>query len=532
MYYENLENYVGIEHKTNYYDKEKIIITKRHGSLDYTLRWNDLSLWGTFYMQKEFVRYSKIRLYDKLPDQLSVIEDSDQNCFEKVDNYYVCNEIGRYVFYIENKKWIVDVIFPFLKDKSWSEETTSEYMIGKNAKRASWIYDLNDASMGEFVMRIINSIEEKDKKLDYVIRNIMLHFASENREDALIHGNWDGKYEDGQKPGFWDHTSQIFRLRQISSKPVKYGQCWVFAECMTAVLRFLGIASRTVHAKNSHINLSKNFSIDMFGYYNTEKGIFQDIYYKKIQDLHSFLFPSTKSEENLSGRVYARKDSMWNFHYWNEYYTAQGWKCLDPTPVIQTEENPFISNKILGPCSVFNIRSGIEDPADFVYLSSSVNSPFRLWGKSVITVNGENKDINFLHSIVFPFYPEKSIISRENSLSLNNQVVTLQTICKNFLDITDNYKMPYEKVHELIHRNHPAIFLIISDKLYVNFNPNDEEEYTVQQICLDVRGIPIFCKRNKSKLWEIVPINIEPGTKFLSFSISSEKKVWPQLLSV
>jgi len=533
MYYENLHNYVGVEYKLNYYDREKIIITKRHGSPDYSLRWSDLSLWGTFYLGKEFVRYSKIRLYERLPEQFNFIEESDQDCFEKIENYYICKEIGRYVFHFQEKKWIVDVIFPLLKDKNWTEETTNEYFSGITGKKPSWIYDLNEASMGDFLMRIINTIETENKTIDYIVRTLMVHFSSDNREDGLIVAKWGDEYEEGTDPKQWDHTAQIYRNREILGKPVKYGQCWAFAECMTAALRFLGIATRTVFAKNSHINISKNFSIDLFGYSSNEKGFSNEIYYKKIEDIFSFISSTEKSEKTLSGAIYTRKDSMWNIHFWNEIYTPKGWKCMDACPVTETDDSPFQGNKILGPCLVSNIRTGIEEPADFVYLSSSVNSPFRLWAETVVTINGVNQPIKFVHSLLFPFYPEKSIVSRPGSLVINTKFpITLQTKSKNLLDITESYKMCYEKIYELIYRNHPAIFIIISQKLYVNFNTDDDEEYTVQQLCLDSRGIVINAKKTKGKLWEIVPIHIEQGTKFLSFCISSSDKVWPQLISV
>lgn len=535
MYYENLHNYIGSEHKVNYYDKEKIMITKRHGSLDYTLRWSDLSLWGTFYLGKEFVRYSKIRLFERLPEELSIMENSEDSCFVKEGNYYICNEIGRYKFIINNKKWIVDVIFPIIKDAKWSEEQTNEYLSGITGVRLSWTYDLNDASMADFLMRIISTIETKDKNIDYIVRKIMLYFSSENTKQALLEGRWDRIYEDGTHPLDWDHTSQIYRARENSLEPIKYGQCWVFAECMTAAMKFLGIATRTIHAKNSHINISKNFAIDIFGYSNSEKGYSNDIYYKKIENLHSFIFSSEKSEEreeSLSGRVYCRKDTMWNFHYWNEIYSYKGWKCLDSTPVIESNDEPFMNNKILGPCPVLNIRSGIYEPSDFTYLASSVNSPIRLWSKTVVTINGVNEFISFVHSIVFPFYPEKSIISRLNSTVLHQKNVILQTKCKSLIDITENYKMNYEKVNEMLYKNHPAIFIFINDRLYVDFDTENEEDYIVQQLCLDNRGIVINSKKNKCKLWEIIPINIEIGTKFITTTISSNNQVWPQILKI
>ena len=527
MYYEKLQNYVTSDYKNHSYDKTKILITKRHASIDYTLRWDNLTIWGTTFMGKEFVRYSKVRVFGKIPSEIPIVENES---FEKIDDYFVCKDVGRYEFDISGKKWILDVIFPLSEDKKWTREMYDEYVFGASAIRSGWRYDIYDSMMAEFVMNIINKIE--DRSPDIILRTIMANISSENTTEALIEGKWDGNYEGGIAPTEWEYTAEIFRRRMTTNEPIKYGQCWIFAECVTAIMRFLGIASRTIHAKNSHINVSLNFAIDFYGYSNTEKSD-GELYYKKIEDLRTFVETGEKDDENhLSDKVYIRRDSIWNFHFWNEIYLPDGWKCLDTSPIISSNDDPHRGKKILGPCLVSNIKDGNEDVFDYNYLSSSVNSPFRLWARTIASVDGQNIFISFVHSLIYPFYPEHSIISRKNSHPLHEKIIMLTTRCKESIDVTNDYKMDIDKIDRLIYKNHPAVFVEVERRLYVDYVTEDENEYTIQQVSLNSRGIPIMATKRKCKTRDIVPILITPTVTFLSFLIISETQTWPQILEI
>ena len=52
---------------------------------------------------------------------------------------------------------------------------------------------------------------------------------------GLLEGKWEGSFEDGVCPWVWTGSSKIFEhyLRN-GSKPVKYGQCWVFSAVATS----------------------------------------------------------------------------------------------------------------------------------------------------------------------------------------------------------------------------------------------------------------------------------------------------------
>ena len=48
-------------------------------------------------------------------------------------------------------------------------------------------------------------------------------------EDGVLMGRWDGKYDDGTKPFEWTGSAPILEEYAETMRPVKYGQCWVFA---------------------------------------------------------------------------------------------------------------------------------------------------------------------------------------------------------------------------------------------------------------------------------------------------------------
>lgn len=545
MLYEVLHNEISQDFKKNTYDRTKILITRRYGTSDYSLRWEDKALWGATFMGKKFVRYNRIRMLDKLPDGMNPIKDEilRNQSFEDRNGEIIAKDIGRFIFEIEGKKWVIDVIFPQCTNRDWSDELYREYVQGVNGMRPSWRYDIFEASMIEFVTGIINQIPVEDRNFENIIRSIMGKFSSENSEDALIEGKWGGTYSDGKNPTDWEYTAEIFRTRKRTGAPVKYGQCWVFAECMTAVMRFLGIPARTIYARNSHINISLNFSIDLYGYSNSDKFDKKDEVYKKITDFESFISNDDKDDEkSLSDEVFIRRDSIWNFHYWTEIYVPRDgifeWECLDTSPMIVSEEHPMRGKKILGPCVVANIKNGSENRYDYDYLASAINSPFRLWTKTMVLINDEPAFVSFVHSIIFPFHPEKSIISRKNSAILHDKDIILQTKIdravngESVIDITGNYKMSFEDIERNIYKNHPAVFIVVDRRVYINYTSSDEEIYNVQQLGINSRGIPIAAWKRDCKLCDVMPIKITPSIKFLSFLIHRNGKFWPQLLEI
>ncbi|XP_076018263.1 protein-glutamine gamma-glutamyltransferase K [Genypterus blacodes] len=184
--------------------------------------------------------------------------------------------------------------------------------------------------------------------------------AMVNAQDdfGVLIGNWSGDYADGVCPAAWSSSVEILRKYHSSNgTPVSYGQCWVFSGVTTTVLRCLGIPARSV----------TNFQ----SAHDTDVSLTTDVYF----------------DENLEPIDYLNKDSVWNFHVWNDCWMARpdlppghgGWQAVDSTPQ-ETSQGTFRC----GPASVCAIRSGhvyLKHDTPFVF--AEVNSDKIYWQRSL-----------------------------------------------------------------------------------------------------------------------------------------------------
>ena len=54
--------------------------------------------------------------------------------------------------------------------------------------------------------------------------------VNSNDDNGVLQGNWSGNYSGGASPGSWSGSADILQKWKASGfKPVRYGQCWVFA---------------------------------------------------------------------------------------------------------------------------------------------------------------------------------------------------------------------------------------------------------------------------------------------------------------
>ncbi|XP_007900853.2 coagulation factor XIII A chain [Callorhinchus milii] len=172
-------------------------------------------------------------------------------------------------------------------------------------------------------------------------------------EDGILVGSWTGAYGDGVAPTAWnssvDILLQYFRTRQ----PVRYGQCWVFAAVFNTVLRCLGIPSRVITN------------------------------YSSAHDNDGDLVTDVILDENGKKDLEFTKDSIWNYHCWNECWMSRadlppgygGWQAVDATPQ-ETSGGMFRC----GPASVLAIKHGqVFFPFDAPYIYAEVNSDVIYW---------------------------------------------------------------------------------------------------------------------------------------------------------
>ncbi|KAM9800711.1 transglutaminase 5, like [Syngnathus typhle] len=215
------------------------------------------------------------------------------------------------------------VYIPFEDQREeYVQNDTSLLFMGtaSNVVSRPWSMDLFEPDVLEACLNLLNISpqHQRKKRTDYLHRNNPVYIsrvvsAMINCEDdrGVLKGNWSGDFSGGVHASKWTGSGDILRTwAQSGYRPVKYGQCWVFAAVMCTVMRVLGIPCRVVTNFNSAHDTNGNLVIEEF---YSETG-------KKLK---------------------STKDSIWNFHVWVECWMSRrdlgggdmdGWQALDPTP--------------------------------------------------------------------------------------------------------------------------------------------------------------------------------------------------------
>uniref|UniRef100_A0A4W4HQP1 protein-glutamine gamma-glutamyltransferase n=1 Tax=Electrophorus electricus TaxID=8005 RepID=A0A4W4HQP1_ELEEL len=227
----------------------------------------------------------------------------------------------------------------------------------KNIIFRPWGFDQYERGVLDICMMLLQVSNEhkKDWKRDYAKRSDPVYISRVvsamincNDDCGVLQGNWSEDYNAGVHPSAWTGSGDILRQWvQSHFKPVKYGQCWVFAGVMCTVMRALGIPSRVVTGFNSAHDTNGNLVIEE---YYSEAG-----------------------EKLPQGR-----DSIWNFHVWVECWMKRGdlgagfdgWQVLDPTP----QERSGGAYRC-GPAPVRAVRERrISMPYDIPFIYAEVNA--------------------------------------------------------------------------------------------------------------------------------------------------------------
>ncbi|KAG9347718.1 hypothetical protein JZ751_003732 [Albula glossodonta] len=118
------------------------------------------------------------------------------------------------------------------------------------------------------------------------------NFGQINSQDdnGVIVGNWSGNYSGGTPPLSWIGSPPILLKYHLTKHSVKFGQCWVYAAVFNTFLRCLGIPSRVITNYRSAHDNDGNVKTDIIFLTNWE---------------------CDRSRT---------KDSLWNYHCWNECY--------------------------------------------------------------------------------------------------------------------------------------------------------------------------------------------------------------------
>lgn len=220
-------------------------------------------------------------------------------------------------------------------------------------------------------------------------------------DDGVMVGNWSGEYIYGVAPTSWTGSTDILITYASSKMPVCYAQCWVYAGVFNTFLRCLGIPSRVV----------TNF----FSAHDNDGNLKTDI----------ILDENGRIDRNRT------RDSVWNYHCWNECYMTRpdlplgfgGWQVVDATPQ-ETSDGMFRC----GPASVQAIKHGqICFPFDAPFVFAEINSDVVFYSRRK---DGTMEPV------------------RVNSTHIGRMVLTKANGDMTRRDITNNYKFPEGSAEE------------------------------------------------------------------------------------
>ncbi|XP_070849914.1 protein-glutamine gamma-glutamyltransferase E-like [Chaetodon trifascialis] len=272
------------------------------------------------------------------------------------------------------------------------EDEKQEYVMNEQGKifkgsgnyisSMSWDYGQFEFNMVDICMKMLdlNHKHKADPADDvsarcnpiYVSRVIS---AMINCQDdyGVLEGRWSTPYSGGKAPSHWSGSHEILKQwYRGDCRPVKYGQCWVFAGVMCSVMRLLGVPCRVVTNFMSAHDTNRNLIVDV---YHADYGV----------------------------REKPSHDSVWNFHVWVECWMRRpdlardgkydGWQVLDPTP---QEKSDGIY--CCGPAPVKAIRDGQTDlKYDIPFVFAEVNADCIDWlvkaDGSMVKISSDTKKV-------------------------------------------------------------------------------------------------------------------------------------------
>ncbi|NXL88834.1 F13A factor, partial [Alectura lathami] len=212
-------------------------------------------------------------------------------------------------------------------------------------------------------------------------------------DNGVLVGSWANVYDDGVSPSAWTGSVDILLEYYSSKKPVRYGQCWVFAGVFNTFLRCLGIPARLITNYSSAHDNNANLQLDVF-----------------VDD-------EGKVDDKLT------KDTFWNYHCWNEAWMTRpdlpvgfgGWQAVDGTPQ-ETSDGMYRC----GPASVQAIKHGhVCFQFDAPYVFAEVNS-------DIVYFRRERNGALVIHHI--------------DTAGIGKLIVTKAVGSDEMVEITENYK--------------------------------------------------------------------------------------------
>ncbi|KAG8455376.1 hypothetical protein GDO86_001536 [Hymenochirus boettgeri] len=243
----------------------------------------------------------------------------------------------------------------FLDNEAWRQEYVlneigriyygTEHQIGER----SWNYGQFDKGILEACLYLLDraGLSTTARGDPITVSRAISALVNSMDDNGVVEGNWDGKYSSGVNPVAWIGSVDILLRYLQTGRPVKYGQCWVFAGVTTTVLRCLGIAGRTITNFASAHDADGNLTFDVY------------------------------FDENMKPIEEKNCDSIWNYHVWNDCWMTRpdlpagysGWQAIDATPQ-ETSNGTYCC----GPSPHLAIKNGLVNiPYDTPFIFAEVN---------------------------------------------------------------------------------------------------------------------------------------------------------------
>ncbi|XP_046566210.1 annulin-like [Haliotis rubra] len=133
------------------------------------------------------------------------------------------------VAYLSDQKWIAEAV----------ENDTGVVYTGTFDKMAgsSWYYGQFEDGILDAALHLVR--KGFDFKMTRAMGNatkvarILSKIVNADDDNGVVTGNWSDSYAGGTRPTSWTGSVRILKQYMSTGRPVKYGQCWVFAGVLT-----------------------------------------------------------------------------------------------------------------------------------------------------------------------------------------------------------------------------------------------------------------------------------------------------------
>lgn len=175
--------------------------------------------------------------------------------------YSYCWETGIYILF--NPWCKQDQVF--LKSEEWRQEAvlSDVGLIWRgtfNRQRPCiWKYsqfdkDVLDSSL--FLVNQVGKVRGGDRADPVVTARALSAAVNSVDDDGAVMGNWSENFGGGVPPTDWMGSGEILQKYWKKKRPVKYGQCWVFAGVLTS-----GEYWYIVHKANTNLNYIRRIKL-------------------------------------------------------------------------------------------------------------------------------------------------------------------------------------------------------------------------------------------------------------------------------